>query len=142
MEKRRKRHMKNKMFALVLLGLLSFTSTPVFGGGLWLYEVGSPDVGTANAGMAARAEDASTALNNPAGMTRLEKPQLLAGLQPILLDIQFAPNGATTTTGPSGDASGFLPTGSLFYVHPLAQDWRAGFSLASTFGLGAKYEDY
>jgi long-chain fatty acid transport protein len=121
--------------------LISLAIPAAWAGGLWLYERATPEVGTANAGVAARAGDASTALSNPAGMTRLERPQLLGGIQPMFLDVQFAPNAATTTTGPSGDASGFLPAGSFFYVHPLSKDWRIGFSVASTFGLGAKYED-
>jgi len=33
-------------------------------GGLWMYERGTPEVGTANAGVAARAEDASIAASN------------------------------------------------------------------------------
>lgn len=124
-----------------LLAFLSSSSTPVLAGGLWLYERATPEVGTANAGVAARAGDASTALSNPAGMTRLKQPELLGGIQPMILDVQFEPNSATTTTGPSGDASGFLPAASFFYVHPLGEDWRVGFSVASTFGLGADYED-
>ena len=43
-------------------------------GGLYLYEIGSPDVGLAAAGYAARAADASTVFTNPAGMTRLKRP--------------------------------------------------------------------
>ena len=41
-------------------------------GGLFLYEIGTADVGLASAGYTARAQDASTAFTNPAGMTRLE----------------------------------------------------------------------
>ena len=51
---------------------LALTMTTAHAGGLWLYEQGTPDVGTANAGMAARAEDAATAFANPAGMTWLD----------------------------------------------------------------------
>jgi long-chain fatty acid transport protein len=50
-------------------------------GGLSLYEVGSPDVGLAAAGYAARAQDASTLLTNPAGMTRLQDSEFLFGGQ-------------------------------------------------------------
>jgi long-subunit fatty acid transport protein len=35
------------------------------------YEIGTEDVGLAGAGQAARAQDASTIVTNPAGMTRL-----------------------------------------------------------------------
>ena len=56
--------------------------------GLWLYERGAPEVGTANAGVAARAQDAVTAVSNPAGMTRLDKPQLMVSVQPLIMDIK------------------------------------------------------
>jgi long-chain fatty acid transport protein len=45
--------------------------------GLLLYETGAPDLGTASAGRAAMAADASTAAANPAGMTLLDRSQLL-----------------------------------------------------------------
>jgi long-chain fatty acid transport protein len=128
-------------YLLVASFLCCMLSTPAWGSGLWLYERGTPEVGTANAGVGARAEDASTALSNPAGMTRLEKSQFLVGLQPMFLDIQFSPDSRTTTSGSSGDASSFIPGMGLFYVHPLGDGWRFGFSLASFFGLGVKYED-
>src|SRR6266851_354168 len=47
------------------------------GAGLLLYETGAPDLGTASAGRAAMAADASTAAANPAGMTLLDRSQLL-----------------------------------------------------------------
>jgi long-chain fatty acid transport protein len=56
----------------------------VFGGTAWaggisLYEFGSPDVGLAAAGYAARAQDASTVFTNPAGMSHLDASQVMAG---------------------------------------------------------------
>ena len=67
-----------------LVTLLSvWISSPAWGGGLWLYEAGTPDLGTAAAGRAALASDASTAGANPAGMTRLERSQMLAAFRPI-----------------------------------------------------------
>ena len=50
-------------------------------GGLYMYEIGTSDLGFAGAGTAARAEDASTVYANPAGMTRLSGNQLVAGAQ-------------------------------------------------------------
>jgi len=52
-------------------------SSPVWAGGLWLHEAGTPDLGTASAGRTALAADASTAGINPAGMTRLDRSQML-----------------------------------------------------------------
>jgi long-chain fatty acid transport protein len=121
--------------------LIALPAQTAWASGLWLYERATPEVGTANAGVAARAQDASIAASNPAGMTRIEKPEIMAGIQPILMNVRFRPNSGTTTTGPSGDADGVLPSGSFFYVHPLSKDWRFGFSVGSGFGLGVKYED-
>jgi long-subunit fatty acid transport protein len=50
-------------------------------GGLLLYEFGTAEPGLAAAGYAARAQDASTAFTNPAGMTRLDGTQVLVGGQ-------------------------------------------------------------
>jgi hypothetical protein len=42
-----------------------------------LYETGAPDLGTASAGWAAMAADASTVATNPAGMTSLDRTLLM-----------------------------------------------------------------
>jgi long-subunit fatty acid transport protein len=47
------------------------------GSALELYETGAPDLGTASAGRAAMAADASTAAANPAGMTLHDRSQLM-----------------------------------------------------------------
>lgn len=125
---------------LGLLGLL-LTLSAVQAGGLYLYEVGSPDVGLAAAGYAARAQDASTAFTNPAGMTRLERPSLLAGAQPMYLNIDFSPDSNTSTTGSSGDSNGWMPAGGMFYVHPVNDKWAFGLAVAGYFGLALDYQD-
>jgi long-subunit fatty acid transport protein len=47
--------------------LASLIAPSTQAGGLYLYELGTPDVGTAAAGWAARAQDAATVFTNPAG---------------------------------------------------------------------------
>ena len=110
-------------------------------GGLYLYEVGGSDVGLAAAGWAARAQDAATAFTNPAGMTRLARSELMVGIEPLYLNVDFQPDGNTTTTGSHGDASGWLPTGGIYYVHNLKSDLKFGLALTGYFGLGLEYED-
>jgi len=51
----------------------SLIESSALGAGLWLYETGSPNMGTATAGRAAMARDVTTAASNPAGMTRLDR---------------------------------------------------------------------
>lgn len=129
-----------RLGVFALLGLLLTLSTSQ-AGGLYLYEVGSPDVGLAAAGLAARAQDASTVFTNPAGMTRLERPSLLAGAQPMYLNIDFSPNSNTSTAGSSGDSNGWMPAGGLFYVHPVNDKVAFGFAIAGNFGLALDYQD-
>jgi long-chain fatty acid transport protein len=127
---------------MVVVAVLGHGFVPAaWAGGLWMYERGTPEVGTANAGVAARAEDASIAASNPAGMARLDKTEIMMGIQPVISVVKFDPGSGTTTTGPAGDGSIVLPTASFFYVQPLGQDWRFGLSVGSYMGLGVKYED-
>ncbi len=117
------------------------------GGGAWaggisLYEFGSPDVGLAAAGYAARAQDASTVFTNPAGMSRLEKSQVLGGLQALYGNVEFSPSSATTVTGDDGGvAVGWIPGGSAFVVQKLNPNWSVGFGILSYFGLSDNYGD-
>ncbi|HEY7746085.1 MAG TPA: outer membrane protein transport protein [Desulfuromonadales bacterium] len=119
-------------------------------GGLYLYEVGSPDVGLAAAGYAARAQDASTAFTNPAGMTRLDRPALLLGAQPMYLNLEFEPDENTSAvartlpgggTADDGDSNSWLPAGGLFYVHPVSDKLALGLAVIGSFGLSLDYDD-
>lgn len=119
-------------------------------GGLYLYETGSPDVGLAAAGYAARARDASTAFTNPAGMTRLKEPTLLIGAQPMYLHVDFNADGNTSQAadtlpggGPAedGDSNSWLPAGGLYYVHPVNDRVRLGLAATGYFGLSLDYGD-
>jgi len=123
----------------VVLSLTTFIPS-AWGGGLFLYEQGTPDVGTANAGSAALAKDASTAGSNPAGMTRLDRSQLLTAVQPLLVRVKFDTSSKSTHSGGNGgDAGDLVPTASFFYVHNLNKDLKLGVAVGSYFGLGLDY---
>ena len=79
-------------FAMGVLG-----SAPAMAGGLFMYEVGTEDVGLAAAGYAARANDATTVLTNPAGMTRLEGQQFQFGSQLLYSNLKFSPSSGTSS---------------------------------------------
>jgi long-chain fatty acid transport protein len=121
--------------------LASLMAPSAQAGGLYLYELGTPDVGAAAAGWAARAQDATTVFTNPAGMTRLKKSELLVGTQPLYMHVEFSSDSKTTTTGKDGDASTWLPAGGLYYAHDLLPRLKLGISAVGYFGLGLDYED-
>jgi long-chain fatty acid transport protein len=109
--------------------------------GFWLYEMGTPDLGTASAGRAALAQDAATVFGNPAGMTSLDRSQVLVGLQAVYGDVRFDRDKETTTfSGGNGDnAGGWTPGGALFGVHVLSENFRLGLWHGSYFAGDLKY---
>jgi long-subunit fatty acid transport protein len=114
---------------------------PAWAGAIWLYEMATPDQGTAAAGRAALALDASTVWLNPAGMTRLERSQLLLGAGPIVLQNNFDVEPGTTMSGGWASLTTVLPVGSGFYVQDLTKDFKLGVSLTTLPGLAGDYGD-
>ncbi len=127
--------------ALLAILIVFLYIPPAWGGGVWLYEGGTPDLGTAGAGRAALATDASTAGANPAGMTRLDRSQMLTAVQGIYIDSRFDTVSSGFGGGDGGNAGGFVPSGGLHYVHRVTDDFRLGISAGSYFGLGVDYGD-
>lgn len=137
------------LIGAVTAGLLTVIfKSAAWGGGLGLYEMGTPDTGTAIAGRAALGEDASTAMTNPAAMTRLENSQFLLGLQPMVFDAKFDRGSGTElfppgnpTDGNGGNAIGLVLAGGAFYVYSVNPDLKFGAGFGSYFGLPAQYKD-
>lgn len=127
--------------ALLVIFSLSLFVISAQAAGLWLYEQGTPDLGTASAGRASMATDASAAAVNPAAMTRLERSQMLAAAFGIYIDLQFDTEESGFGGGDGGNAGEFVPAGSLHYVHRVTDDFRLGVSAGSYFGLGIDYGD-
>ena len=112
-------------------------------GGLFLYEMGTPDLGTASAGRAAAADNAATAFGNPAGMTRLDQSQMLVGIQPAYGISHFDKGDDTTVSGGNGgNAFGFIPGLGGYYVYSATPDLKFGISLGSDFGLSATVREH
>jgi long-chain fatty acid transport protein len=104
-------------------------------GGLYLSTFGTPSQGTASAGANAIADDAATAFNNPAGMTRLDDHEALVGLAPGFTTTKFEADAQTPAGGgDGGEQGGFIPITSSQYVHKLSERWRLGMALFSFSG--------
>ena len=116
-------------------------ATEAQAGGLFLYEMGTPDLGTASAGRAAGTDNAATAFGNPAAMTRLDQSQMLVGIQPAYGVSHFDKDNETTVSGGNGgNATGFIPGLAGYYVYSATPDLKFGVSLGSDFGLSARYQ--
>jgi long-chain fatty acid transport protein len=118
------------------------SSRCVWGAALELYETGAPDLGTASAGRAAMASDASTAASNPAGMTLLDRSQLLGAMGALLPSTNFDVAPETTTShggGGGGNAGVFTPLGAFFYAYKFSDRVWLGVATYSDYGLGGDY---
>jgi long-chain fatty acid transport protein len=127
----------------MLVGLIAvLVAGSAEAGGVILYEVGTPDVGYASAGWAARADGPVTILTNPAGMTRLDDTQVEVGLQGLYGYLQFAPTAPpTTVTGNNGgNAVGVFPGGGVYASFAPFKDFRVGLGVFSNFGLSEKWD--
>jgi long-chain fatty acid transport protein len=110
-------------------------------GGLIQYEIGTPDLALASAGYAARAQDAATAMTNPAGMTRLCQTELMIGVQPLYGNATFYHNANTTVSGTDGiNAIGWFPGGGGYFVYDVNPDFKLGLSAYGNLGLPLHYD--
>ena len=86
------------------------------------------------------AADASTVAANPAGMTLLDRSQLLGAPGALLPLTNFDVAPETTTSGGGGGNAGvFTPIGGFFYVYKLSERVRLGVAADSDFGLSGNY---
>lgn len=111
-------------------------------GGLYMYEIGTSDLGFAAAGTAARAEDASTIYANPAGMTRLAGDQFTVGAQALYGKVEYELDGNGLLSGSDpGNIIGWFPGGSAFYSHSISDKFKIGVGAYGNFGLAMDFGD-
>ena len=133
-----------RQFALALLALLVACESGR-GAGFAIDDQSARELGTANAGSAAAAEDASTIAYNPAGIARLENFEFTANATVANPAIPFTNTGSTLATGApnlgrndDGGTVAFLP--NLFVASPLAAGLSAGLAIFPSFGLKTDYQ--
>ena len=106
MKRASKRTLKISTAALAFLGL----STQIFAGSIYVYEMIPTEVGTAGAGSAAKAQNATTVFTNPAGMTYIDHNEIEAGatlmytLMRLSTTWQALPVQAVAVIPPNGSA--------------------------------------
>lgn len=127
---------KRSAIALSVLGLAPNLSPAA---GFALIEQSSSSLGTAFAGAAASAQDASTVYFNPAGMTYLQGRQTSVALHFIQPSVKFNDDGSSASGGNGGDGgeSGIVP--NFYYVMDINPDVRFGLGINVPFGLATEY---
>ena len=115
-------------------------------GGFEIKEQSASSAGTATAGSAAMAEDASALFYNPASMTLLDGDQAVFSGQIFVLDSDYDGDGASDATGGTivGNETienGAIPAASLFASWSLTDRLRVGIGVTAPFGLSSEYDD-
>ena len=102
-------------------------------------------LGNAFAGAAATAEDANTVWFNPAGLARLNFPQVEAGIHIITPSAKLNNQNSQAAAlqplgGTGGDAGGtaFVPT--MFASMAINDEWHIGIGINAPFGLKTDYD--
>jgi long-chain fatty acid transport protein len=117
----------SRLLKVVVFAVCTCFPTWSWAGALYVYEMGSPaDIGTAGAGMAAKAQNASTAFTNPAGMMRFDGPELLVSGVGMYLHAPFEPDNNMTVVGSDGQTNELFGAGSLSYAHPVTSRLNVG----------------
>lgn len=126
--------------ALLLIAFSGAASAAAF----QLWEQNASGLGTAYAGSAAVADNASTVFFNPAGMTQLNGFQLSAGVSAIGPSFKFNNEGSSGllgTGGSGGDAGGWSAVPNAYFSWQLSPKWNLGFGVSAPFGLSTEYEN-
>jgi long-chain fatty acid transport protein len=144
-------------FVTAIVAFLGFSSYQALAGSFLLNEQSASGLGTAYAGAAAQAEDASTIFFNPAGIALLQQGQFQAGLHYVMPSGTFsnegsiisAPgtpfNGARITGGDGGDSGVNHLIPNFFLSQPVLRntqygDLAVGVGLSVPFGLETDYD--
>ncbi|PUH03452.1 OmpP1/FadL family transporter [Klebsiella quasipneumoniae] len=132
--------MNAKIKITILSGI--FVSTFAHSSALYFYEIATEDSALAGAGQAARAQDASTLLTNPAGMTRLPDHMVTGGLQAMGGDISYTLDDKSGGRQSPGNVMKLFPNASMFYTQRLSNTVTAGVGLYGNYGLGIDFGNW
>jgi len=133
--------------AIAIAGVtLAFAAGHAHGAAFGLAEQSGSGLGNAFAGGAAIADDASTVWFNPAGMSRLARPEVATSIHLITPSIKFKDDGSVAATNQplghnGGDAGTLNIVPNLALTMPLTKDWALGLGVNVPFGLVTDYGD-
>ena len=97
------------------------------------------DIGPAGSGLTAGASNASTAFWSPAGITRLQQPELMIGATLAYTESRFEVDESNISGGNADNDTGLLAIPSVYYVHPIDNRWSLGATLTVPSGFGNEY---
>lgn len=132
--------MKKVMLKTTLSLAVGLISTQLLASGFALNEQTVSGMGTGFAGRSSSADDASTVLGNPAGMSKLKREEISLGATVIDASTDIKHVKSQTPGTDDGDMvpATLVPMG--YYVKPIDEHWAFGLGVYAPFGLVTDYE--
>jgi long-chain fatty acid transport protein len=129
-----------------IVATLACSASTAFASGFALLEQSASRVGTAFAGTAAAADDATTVFYNPAGMGSLKQSKVSFVATGIDVGSKFKNDGSVAAFGqPLGvngsDAGDWNFVPAAYWAMPLNESFAVGFGINAPFGLKLEYDD-
>jgi len=125
---------------------LALAGGQAFGAAFALAEQNVMGLGNAFAGSAATAEDANTVWYNPAGLARLNFPQVETAVHVIMPTAKFQNANSQAAalqplggTGGNAGSAAFVP--NLYGSMAINSDWHVGIGINAPFGLKTEYDN-
>lgn len=94
------------------------------------------EIGPALSGLTGSANDATSVFFSPAGITRLDRRELVVQTALVFESSKFEVDEATFGGGDGDNDQQISAIPGLFYVHPLGERWRFGLSVNVPSGIG------
>ncbi|HUH56982.1 MAG TPA: outer membrane protein transport protein [Pseudomonadales bacterium] len=119
---------------------LSLTSSTLLANGLALNEQSASGAGTAYAGRASSALDASTIYGNPAGLSKIEGKQVSGGFAVVKANVDIS---RVRTEAPGSSKGDMVPLANVpfaFFAMPIDEKWNFGLGMYVPFGVISDYE--
>lgn len=136
--------------AVRLASLAAFVApASALAGGFSLNEQCACAMGAANAGMAANAENATTVLFNPAGMSQLSGTNISFGAAYLDIDAEAKSGsysakdvfGADVSGSDGGDIADPALLPNVYITHEVSDSIDVGFGIHAPYGLAADYDN-
>ncbi len=134
-----------KLLSLLALTALSTSAATLSANaaGFYIQEQSVKGLGAAFSGSTTSIDDASTVYFNPAGMTKLDRPQINAGVNLIIPNADIDNTGTTVPAGNTlvskDNPYDPTPVPNLYAVAPINDQIWVGLGVSAPFGLGSDY---
>ena len=112
-------------------------STHSLGNGIAINEQSVSGMGTSFAGRASAVNDASILFGNPAGLSKLERPEVVGGFGLVKANVDIDDASAETH---KGDMVPLTPVPFAYYASPIDEQWSWGLGLYVPYALISDYE--